>query len=206
MELREALSQIAEIRLHMARTEMFRGYRALPVAFSGLLAFLAAVAQYVWIVDPMRDIAAYLTLWVGAALLSAIAAGIGMVLRARSGGTALSREITWLAVGQFMPCLAAGGVVTAVLAISASDALWVLPGIWQLLFSLGIFASYRLLPRATFGVAVFYLFAGAICLAAARGESALTPWSMGVPFGVGQLYAAAVLYWTLERGNVESQE
>ena len=35
-----------------------------------------------------------------------------------------------------------------------------LPGLWQILFSLGVFASCRLLPRATFGVAVFYLVAG----------------------------------------------
>src|SRR5262249_60623173 len=115
MDLPEALSQIAEIRLQMARTEMFRGYRALPVAFSGLLALFAAIVQAAWIADPVHDIASYLTLWVGAAVLSAIAAGCGMVLRARSGATALSREITWLAVGQFLPCLAAGGLVTAVL-------------------------------------------------------------------------------------------
>ena len=35
MELREALTQITEIRLQLARTEVFRGYRAMPVAFSG---------------------------------------------------------------------------------------------------------------------------------------------------------------------------
>ena len=35
MELREALTQITEIRLQMARTEVFRGYRAIPAAFSG---------------------------------------------------------------------------------------------------------------------------------------------------------------------------
>lgn len=203
MELREALSQIAEIRLQMARTETFRGYRALPVAFSGLLAACAAVVQAVWITDPVQEIGAYLTLWVGAAITSALAAGCGMLLRARGGGTALSREITWLAVGQFLPCLAAGALVTAVLVASAPEAVWILPGVWQILFSLGIFASYRLLPRATFGVGIFYLFAGAICLVVARDANALKPWAMGVPFGVGQLYAAAVLYWTLERGHVE---
>jgi hypothetical protein len=32
----------------------------------------------------------------------------------------------------------------------------------------------------------------------------LSPWAMGVPFGVGQLLAAAVLYWTLERNHDES--
>ena len=38
MELREALTQITEIRLQMARTEVFRGYRAVPAAFSGAVA------------------------------------------------------------------------------------------------------------------------------------------------------------------------
>ena len=69
-----------------------------------------------------------------------------------------------------------------------------LPGLWQILFSLGIFASCRLLPRATFGVAVFYLASGLTCLALARGDAAFSPWAMGFPFGVGQLLAAAVLY------------
>jgi hypothetical protein len=163
----------------------------------------AAVAQSAWIADPLQNIAVYLTLWVGAAVLSAVAAGLEMLMRSLNQGTALTREITWLAVGQFLPCLVAGGFVTVVLALFAPDALWILPGVWQVLFSLGIFASYRLLPRATFGVGVFYLSSGVVCLAAARGDAGLSPWAMGVPFGVGQLYAAAVLYWTLERGHVE---
>jgi hypothetical protein len=205
MELRDALSQIAEIRLQMARTELFRGYRAVPVAFSGLLALFAGVVQATWISDPGEQIAAYLTLWVGAAVISAFAAGFEMLLRTRAHGTALNLEITWLALGQFLPCLVAGGLVTLVLVITGPDMLWILPGIWQILFSLGIFASYRLLPRPTFGVAVFYLASGAICLALARGSTALSPWAMAVPFGVGQLYAAAVLYWTLERVHVEPE-
>ena len=38
MELREALTQIAEIRQQMARGEVFRGYRAATTAFSGVVA------------------------------------------------------------------------------------------------------------------------------------------------------------------------
>ena len=45
MELRDALSHIAEIRLRMAETELFRGYRSLPVAMSGLLAALSATRK-----------------------------------------------------------------------------------------------------------------------------------------------------------------
>ncbi len=52
MELRDALTQITEIRLQLARTEVFRGYRAMPVAFSGGVALLAAVIQTATIADP----------------------------------------------------------------------------------------------------------------------------------------------------------
>ena len=42
MELREALVQISEIRLHVERMEAFRGFRAVPVAISGGLALTVA--------------------------------------------------------------------------------------------------------------------------------------------------------------------
>lgn len=198
MELRDALSQISEIRLQLARTETFRGYRAMPVAFSGVLAVAGAGFQAVWIRDPVAAIPAYLALWIGTAVLSALAAGTEMVVRARNSSSPWTREITWLAVEQFVPCLIAGGLLTVVLLRAAPESLWMLPGLWQVLFSLGAFASSRLLPRATFAVAVFYLVAGLGTLAFARGDAALSPWAMGLPFGVGQFFAAAVLYRTLE--------
>ena len=202
MELNEALAQIAEIRQQMARTEVFRGYRAVPVAFSGMLAIGAAFYQGISIPDPIEHLSAYLTLWVSTAAISAFAACLGMVWRARHAPAASwSREITRLAVEQFAPCVVAGGLLTFVLVRSAEESLWMLPGLWSILFSLGIFASRRLLPRATTLVAVFYLGAGLAALIFARGAFALSPWSMGIPFGLGQFLAAAVLYGTLERNH-----
>jgi hypothetical protein len=198
MELREALTQITEIRLQLARTEVFRGYRAMPVAFSGVVALTAALVQAVTIADPQAQIGSYLALWIGAAVVSGLAAGLEMVVRARAASSPLTREMTWLALEQFSPCLLAGALLTAVLVRSAPGSLWTLPGLWQIVYSLGIFASCRLLPRATFWVAVFYLGTGLAVLTAGDGQSALSPWFMGVPFGVGQLLAAAVLYRTLE--------
>ena len=198
MELHEALTQISEIRRQMARTEVFRGYRALPVAVSGILAVSAALAQSVFLPDPASDVGAYLGLWVTTAAVSALSAGTEMWLRSQGAGRATRREITWLAVEQFVPCLAAGGLLTIVLVRAAPESLWMLPGLWQVLFSLGVFASCRLLPKATFGVALFYLLAGLSTLALARGEHAFSPWAMGLPFGLGQWFAAAVLYRTLE--------
>ena len=59
MELREALSQISEIRQRMAGTEVFRGYRSLPIALSGLLAIVGTFVQPILIGDPHQNIGTY---------------------------------------------------------------------------------------------------------------------------------------------------
>ena len=111
------------------------------------------------------------------------------------------RARTRQAVGQFAPCTLAGGLLTAVILFSAEESVWLLPGIWCVLFSLGIFASLRVLPRGVGNVAVFFLLCGLANLLIGQGEHALAPWAMAVPFGVGQLWAACVLYWRLERDS-----
>ena len=201
MELREALTQITEIRLQLARTEVFRGYRAMPVAFSGVVALLAGVIQAATIADPVTQVGAYLSLWIGAAVVSGAAAGLEMMVRARNATSPMTREMTWLALEQFCPSLVAGALLTIVLVRAAPEAAWMLPGLWQVVYSLGIFASCRLLPRPTFWVAAFYLVSGLVVLATARGDASLSPWAMALPFGAGQLLAAAVLYSTLERDH-----
>ena len=75
--------------------------------------------------------------------------------------------------------------------------------LWSILFSLGVFASCRLLPRPVVGVAVYYLLSGALCLIFFREDLALSPWVMAVTFGIGQLLAATILYVTLERRHGE---
>jgi hypothetical protein len=201
MELREALTQITEIRLQMARTEVFRGYRAVPAAFSGVVALLAAAVQSLTVQDPVQQINAYLVLWIGAAVVSGMSAALEMGVRARNASSPLTRELTHLAMEQFSPCLVAGALLTMVIVKAAPESVWILPGLWQVLYSLGIFASGRLLPRSMFGVAGFYLLTGLGTLALMQGEHALSPWAMGLPFGAGQLLAAAVLYQTLERDH-----
>jgi hypothetical protein len=202
MELRDALTQISEIRLQLARNEVFRGYRAMPVAFSGGIAVLAAVIQSVTMPDPVAEIGPYLVLWIGAAIVSGLATGLEMMIRARNSTTTKTRELTWLALEQFCPALMAGALLTVVLVRAAPESLWMLPGLWQILFALGVFASCRLLPKPTFWVGVFYLGTGLAVIALAHGSAALSPWSMGLPFGIGQIMAALVLYFTLERDHV----
>ena len=201
MELKEALVQITEIRTQMARTEVFRGYRAMPAAFSGLVALTAATLQVLVIRDPVQQYPAYLVLWIGSAVVSGASAVMEMMIRARNARSELTREQTALALEQFFPCLAAGGLTTLVVVRSSPALVWILPGLWQIFYSLGIFATCRLLPRPMSAVAVFYAATGLTTLAVAQGDWALSPLAMGGPFGVGQLLAAAVLHRTLERDH-----
>jgi hypothetical protein len=203
MDLHEALTQISEIRQQVARTETFRGYRAAPVAFSGVLAWTGALVQYAYMQSPSTDLRNYLSLWAGAALLSIAATGIFVFLHCWQSRLTLTRSNTALAVGQFVPSVVAGGLLMFVLYYHAPECLWMLPGLWSMLFSLGIFASWRLLPKATIWVGLHYLVAGVFCLMLAQGEYAFSPWAMALPFGVGQFFAAAILYWTLERAHGE---
>ncbi len=203
MELREALAQIADIRIRMAEAEVFRGYRSVPIAFSGMLAIGAGVVQPYWVSDPANNVLAYCTVWIVVAMLSIVAAGLAMVLRDRYGGVSQTREVTLFAISQLAPSLVAGALVTGVIVRFAPEAAALLPGLWQVLFSLGLFASYRLLPRAIGVVAFFYLVSGIVVMIVCRGEWALAPCAMGLPFGIGESAAACILYWNLERSHEE---
>jgi hypothetical protein len=201
MPLDEALAQISDIRGHLARTEIFRGYRSATVGFSAVVAVGAAALQAALIPDPVHAAGDYLILWVGAAALCLLVTAVEMSIRCARAVSVLATRHACLAVEQFLPCVVAGALLTAVLFRYAGEALWMLPGLWSILFSLGIFASWRLLPRETFAVAVYYLLAGALCLVVARGDRSFAPWAMGATFGIGQTLAAAVLYYTLERSH-----
>lgn len=205
MELHDALDQIAEIRQRMARGQVFRGYRAVTTAFTAGVAVAAAAAQALWAPEPARNIGPYLGLWAGAALLSIAVVGAEMVLRCRRSGSELQRQMTLLAVDQFVPSLVAGALLTWVIHDFAKAALWMLPGLWAVLFSLGVFASRRFLPRGIAVAAGYYLLAGLYCLTLKEGTRALSPWTMGTVFGVGQALTAGILYWSLERRRPREQ-
>lgn len=202
-DLDKALAEISEIRSQLARDTEFQGYGPATLAATGCLALLTATIQALWLTHPLDDIAAYLCLWIAAATVSVLVIGVEVVVRARRMHSELAGEMVQSAIEQFMPAAMAGAMLTAVLVQFAPDGLWMLPGLWQIVFSLGVFASCRFLPRAMFAVGVWYLGAGLFCIAAAQGAQALSPWAMGIPFGVGQLLVAAVVLHN-RRGNNEA--
>ena len=201
MELREALCQISDIRRQMARSEVFRGYRSITVGFTGVLGIMAALLQAQWVANPETELGRYLVLWISVAAIGAVVSGAEMYWRARIAGSGLAREMTLLAAEQFLPCVVVGALLTLCIYNSSPQVAWMLPGLWSMIFGLGVFASYRLLPRQVFWVGLYYTVCGIGCLLWGRGEFAFSPWLMGVTFGGGQLLCAATLYWTLERND-----
>lgn len=204
MQLDEALRQISDIRQQMARSEVFRGYRSITVGFSGVVGLSAAALQPQWVISPEIELGRYLALWLGVAAVSLIVAGIEMYWRALAAGSGLARQQTLLAVEQFLPCVVVGALLTFCLYCGAPHVAWMLPGLWSLIFGLGISALHRSLPRQVFWVGSYYILSGCGCLLWGQGENVFSPWQMGISFGGGQLLGAAILYWTLERTDVSA--
>jgi fumarate reductase subunit D len=193
-DLDKALADITAIRSQMARGTEFQGYGPVTVAATAVLALLAGGVQALWLPEPSANVSGYLTLWIATAAVSVVLIGIEMVARSRRIHSGLADEMIHTATEQFIPAGVAGALLTFVLLRVAPDTLWMLPGLWQIVFSLGFFASCRSLPRPMFAVAVWYLATGLACLAFANGAHAFSPCAMALPFGVGQLLMAGILY------------
>lgn len=195
-DIDRALAEINAIRSQMARGTEFRGYGPATFAATGFIAVLAGAGQALWLKDPARSAAPYLTLWVIVAAVSIGLIGLDMVTRSRRIHSGLAEEMIHAAIEHFLPSAVAGALLTLVLIRFAATSLWMIPGLWQIVFGLGVFASCRFLPRAMVAVGVWYVGAGLACLAWAQGPFAFSPWAMGGGFGVGQLLVAAILWRT----------
>jgi hypothetical protein len=79
-----------------------------------------------------------------------------------------------------------------------------LPGLWEILLGLGLFASLRFLPRPIAIAAAWYFVAGAAVLLLGCDARALSPAAMALPFGIGQLLLAVVL--RLTQGGEDGRE
>lgn len=196
--IHQALEQIDHIRAAFSRSRLFRGYRSGSAIGTACIAIAAAVVQYAWVVDPVDDLAEYMTIWAGAALLSLVLViGRSMLLLRKDGGV-VQRELMFSILAQFAPALVAGLLVTLVIAMFHSNYAGILPGLWMTLFSLGIFAARQHLPKLIVVVAGFYLLAGLLTMTLTPVD-AMRPAIMGGVFAIGQLMAAAALYLSLER-------
>jgi hypothetical protein len=201
-DLNKALGEISSIRRQVARSTEFRGYGPTTLAATGGIAILAAGLQAVWLPNPASRIPVYLAIWVSTAIVSAALIAVQTVTRTQRLHSGMADEMVRMAIAQFLPAAGAGALLTIVLIGSVPAALWMLPGLWQITFSLGVFSSCRFLPRPMAVAGAWYLLTGLACIALADSR-ALSPWTMGVSYGVGQLLVAGILFFTPQEGSDE---
>lgn len=201
--LNKALGDISSIRRQVARSTQFRGYGPVTLAATGVLAIAAAAAQMHWLPDAADHVPAYLAIWISTAVVSAALIGTHMRALTRRMHSGLADEMTHMAVEQFLPSAAAGTLVTLVIPLYVPAVAWMLPGLWQVIFSLGVFSSCRFLPRPMLAAGAWYLLTGLGCIALGDAR-ALSPWAMGVPYGAGQMLVAGILFFNRAEEDDES--
>jgi hypothetical protein len=202
-DLDKALADIIAIRSQLAAGTAFRGYGPAAVAATGVVALGTAVLQSYWLDDPTHNPIAFFAGWAAAAMLSAVMILIEMRARSRRHHSGLADAMIHQAIEQFLPAGVAGVLLAAMLWKFAPETLWMLPGLWQILVSLGVFASVRLLSRSVALAGGWYFVAGFAVLILASQSHTLSPWTMGLPFVAGQSLMAAVLYFASGEPDAE---
>jgi hypothetical protein len=202
-ELNRALADILEIRTQIAAGTAFRGYGPTAVAATGAIGFAAAAAQSFWPDVFAYSAAVFVTFWIATGGICAVAVWIEMRGRSRRIHSYLADTMITQALEQFLPAAAASLLVPLFLLRFSPQSVWMMPGLWQLFVSFGIFASIRTLPRKMMLGGVWYFLSAFLSLILADQSRALSPWLMGLPFLGGQFLMAALLFLT---GEAVSEE
>ncbi len=202
-DLDKALADILAIRNQIAAGTAFQGYGPSAVAGTAAVALVTAVLQFLLLDNPTAQPLTFLFGWTAAAAVSAAIIGIEMRARSLRHHSGLADAMVQQAVEQFLPAAVAGVLLAVMLWKFAPETLWLLPGLWQILVSLGIFASVRSLPRSVALVGAWYFIAGFTVLLIGSLHHTLSPWTMGLPFVAGQLLMAALLYIASEDTDAE---
>jgi hypothetical protein len=204
-DLNRALVDIRNIRRQVAQTTEFRGYGPLTLSATAMLALLAGVVQSRWLPEPANSPVQYVALWLTTALLCAALIASQMIGRAKRLHSTMADEMIRMAVAQFLPASIAGAILPFVLLRVSGDVFWLLPGLWQMIFGLGVFASCRCLPRPMLLVGAWFLLTGLACVALGDAR-ALAPATMSGAYAVGMMLVAAIHYFSQKVSTDEEQE
>ena len=206
MQLRDALSDIADMRAALDRNHSIRGFRSIAIGISAAFVLLGSFIQLHF--DINSSPARYMDIWLCVAIASLAITLVEMIVRGRKSNEFAVWKMHGRVIGSLMPAFVAGAIVTAALIVNLDDHsqidfarpnFWMLPGVWALIYSLGLFSCSNVLHRATQAAAWYFLTAGCVYLWANWSHRTVEAWHMVAIFGVGQCLLAAILYWTVER-------
>ena len=201
-DIDRALADITAIREQVALSTLFHGLGPAALASTGVLALGVSLLQAALTGDAGDDQLTFLSVWIATAIIAALILS-GEILRRRGKDQSpLADAVLQNALQQFLPAGVTGAALFVFLASFATDALWMLPGLWQILLALGLFSATRLLPGQTILAAAWYFLSGFGVLVLASRNHELSPFFMGIPFFVGQSIMAAVTWRATETSHV----
>ncbi len=200
-DIERALSDITDIRSQIVDNRRFRGFGPAVTALTGCLALALAALQHLWPRVFAESQFQYVSLWIGLAIIAVAIIGIEIIARSRREHGGLADAMISNTVEQFLPAGMAGTALTLIMFKVSPDTIWMLPGLWQILLSIGVFSGLKSLPRSVAIIGGWYFIAGIASLLIASQSQTLSPWLMGVPFSIGQFLMAASLYFATETIN-----
>jgi len=194
VELKRALSDLAEVRDRLIRVQRFDGYSAAAAIASGAAAIVAGLVQLQVAGLPRTPDAfyRYVTIW-----MSCLAVGLILNYGAvaiwvwKNRGPAASSGFR-SAARSIAPSVVLGGLLTV--ALIDRSAYELLPGAWFALYALGLFASRDVIPQSTIPITLGFGVLAALFLVSPLVGLALSWWVMPLGFGAGQI-AIGLLIW-----------
>jgi len=193
-DIDKALADIGAIRSQIAAHTVFRGYGPVAMAITGILGATTALAQTLFAVAATPLL--FFAEWLGTATLCIAVIAIEMQGRSRRLHSGLADTMIHQAAEQFMPAAAASVAMPVFLLMFSPQNVWMMPGLWQVFVSLGLFASLQNLPRNMVLAGAWYFVSGFAFLLMGSLTRELLPWTMGLPFLGGQLLMAVILYYS----------
>jgi hypothetical protein len=204
-DLNQALVDIRNIRRQVARTTEFRGYGPLTLSATAVIALLAGMAQPHWVSEPATHPDSYVALWLATGVFCAALIVTQMLTRVRRLHSGMADEMVRMAVAQFLPAGIAGAILPFVLLHLTPKVFWMLPGLWQIIFSLGVFASCRCLPRPMLLVGAWFFLTG-FALIALGDNRALAPAAMAGAYALGMTLVAAIHHLSAKKASTDEDK
>lgn len=193
-DIEKAISQISDIRSQLAASTRFRGYAPEAVAVIGLFSLGVMLAQLAWPEKLAVDNRQEALIWGAVLVASGLTIAAEAITRSRRQHGGMAGAMLKGVIRAQLPICAVGFVVAVMVFQHAPEAIWILPGLWQMLIGVVAFASYSTMPRAIVWPALWFLAAGAAVMWLAGEDGQFTPLMAGGPLAVGHLAIAWILH------------
>lgn len=194
MNQRRAIEDVQAIRLALDASESWCCLRAASIGLTGVVGLVAALLQSVVLDSANHKSLAFVTYWVAIAGVNVLVVLAELALRYRGSASMLLRSQSRQILGQLAPALGLGALATLAIMARTNELVVLLPGLWCLFFSAGIFSTLRHVPSSLGWIGLYYATVGAFLCCLADEAMVWSGWPVGLSFGIGQCLTALLLW------------